>query len=231
MIDLQIYLDGPTQNEMKELSNTGIAGYTFNPTLFKNLGVKDYLSHSKVMQKIANGLPISLEVIGDNYEEMVAQGGRLAALGSNVFVKIPITYTSGESTLDTIITLTENGINLNITAVFTIEQIKKILPIIQDTNTIISVFAGRLFDIGLDAKKLMAEMSEYIHDNSQCRLLWASPRMHYDAISAKDIDCDIITMTSSMYKKMSLIGKTPEEYSVETVKMFFNDAQASGFKL
>ncbi len=231
MSDLQIYIDGPTEDEMKELSNEDISGYTFNPTLFKNLGVTDYLGHSKEMQKIANGLPISLEVIGDNHEEMVSQGRRLADLGSNVFVKIPITYTSGESTLSTITTLSEGGINLNITAVFTIEQIKKILPTIQNTNAIISVFAGRLFDIGLDGKKLMKEMAEYIHDNSQCSLLWASPRMHYDAISAQDVDCDIITMTNSMYKKMSLIGKTPEEYSVETVKMFYNDAQASGFKL
>ena len=231
MSDLQIYIDGPTEDEMNELSSKDISGYTFNPTLFKNLGVKDYLGHSKEIQKIANGLPISLEVIGDNYEEVVSQGRRLAALGSNVFVKIPITYTSGESTLDTITTLSEDSINLNITAVFTIEQIKKILPTIKDTNAIISVFAGRLFDIGLDAKKLMKEMSEYIHDNSQCSLLWASPRMHYDAISAQDVDCDIITMTNSMYKKMSLIGKTPEEYSVETVKMFYNDALASGFKL
>ena len=231
MSDLQIYIDGPTEDEMKELSSADISGFTFNPTLFKNLGVKDYLGHSKEIQKIANGLPISLEVIGDNYEEVVSQGRRLAALGSNVFVKIPITYTSGESTLDTITTLSEDSINLNITAVFTIEQIKKILPTIKDTNAIISVFAGRLFDIGLDAKKLMKEMSEYIHDNSQCSLLWASPRMHYDAISAQDVDCDIITMTNSMYKKMSLIGKTPEEYSVETVKMFYNDALASGFKL
>jgi len=231
MSDLQIYIDGPTEDEMKDLSKEDISGYTFNPTLFKKLGVQDYLGHSKQLQKLANGLPISLEVIGDNYQEVVSQARKLAALGSNVFVKVPITYTSGESTLDTIKTLSDESIHLNITAVFTINQIKEILPTIQETNSIISVFAGRLFDIGLDATKLMKEMSEYIHGHSSCSLLWASPRMHYDAISAQNVDCDIITMTSSMYKKMSLIGKTPEEYSVDTVRMFYNDAQASGFTL
>ena len=216
---------------MIEMSNESISGFTFNPTLFKNLGVTDYLDYSKRMQQISSSLPISLEVIGDNYEEIVTQGRKLAELGSNVYVKVPITYTSGESSLDSIKTLSEEGINLNITAVFTIEQVKHILPTLKDTNAIISVFAGRLFDVGLDAKKIMREMAEYIHSNSKCSLLWASPRMHYDAISAEDVNCDIITMTCAMYKKMSLIGKSPEEYSVETVKMFFDDAQASGFKL
>tara|TARA_B100000575_G_C23093526_1_gene630533 strand:- start:703 stop:1398 length:696 start_codon:yes stop_codon:yes gene_type:complete len=231
MSNLHIYIDGPTEEEMLEMSKESVSGFTFNPTLFKNLGVTDYLDYSKRMQQISGTLPISLEVIGDSHEEIITQGRKLAALGSNVFVKIPITFTSGESSLESIKTLSEENINLNITAVFTIEQIKHILPTIKDSNAIISVFAGRLFDVGLDAKKIMQEMAEYIHSNSNCSLLWASPRMHYDAISAEDINCDIITMTYAMYKKMSLIGKSPEEYSVETVKMFFDDAQASGFKL
>lgn len=231
MSNLHIYIDGPTEEEMIEMSNESISGFTFNPSLFKNLGVTDYLDYSKRMQQISGSLPISLEVIGDNYDEIVTQGRKLAELGSNVYVKIPITYTSGESSIDSIKTLSEEGINLNITAVFTIDQIKKILPTIKDSNAIISVFAGRLFDIGLDAKEIMKDIAEYIHSNSNCSLLWASPRMHYDAISAEEINCDIITMTCTMYKKMSLLGKSPEDYSVETVKMFFNDAQASGFKL
>lgn len=231
MPNLHIYIDGPTEEEMIEMSNESISGFTFNPTLFKNLGVTDYLDYSKKMQKISGSLPISLEVIGDNYEEIVTQGRKLADLGSNVYVKVPITYTSGESSIDSIKTLSEEDINLNITAVFTMEQIRKILPTIKDSNAIISVFAGRLFDVGLDAKEIMKDMAEFIHSNSNCSLLWASPRMHYDAISAEEINCDIITMTFAMYKKMSLIGKSPEEYSVETVKMFFDDAQASGFKL
>ena len=231
MPNLDIYIDGPSEDEMNDLFDQNISGFTFNPTLFKSLGVSDYLGHSQKIQKLSNGLPISLEVIGDNYEDMVVQGKKLASLGDNVFVKIPITFTSGDSTLDVIRTLSMEGVNLNITAIFTFAQIKEILPTIKNTNTIISVFAGRLYDIGLDAKVMMQEMSSYIHENSQCNLLWASPRMHYDAITAEICNCDIITMTNSMYKKMSLLGKTPEEYSLETVKMFFNDAQASGYKL
>jgi transaldolase len=231
MSKISIYIDGPSEAEMKDLFDQDISGFTFNPTLFKSLHIKDYLGHSQKIQKLSNGLPISLEVIGDTYEEMVFQGKKLASLGSNVFVKIPITYTSGESTLDVIKALSIEGINLNITAIFTFAQIKEILPTIKNTNAIISVFAGRLYDIGIDAKVKMQEMSFYIHEHSQCNLLWASPRMHYDAITAKASNCDIITMTNSMYKKMSLIGKTPEEYSLDTVKMFFNDAQASGYSM
>ena len=216
---------------MIELSDKDIAGFTFNPTLFKSLGVKDYLDYSKEVQRNSNGLPISLEVIGDNYEDMVSQGKILSSLGDNVYVKIPITYTSGNSTLDVISTLSKEGVNLNITAIFTMKQIEKILPSIQTTNSIISVFAGRIYDVGIDAKIIMREMASYIHENSKCSLLWASPRMHFDAISAQDTGCDIITMTSSMYKKMSLIGKSPEQFSLETVKMFYDDAIASGYKL
>lgn len=228
---LKIYIDGPTHDEMLELRDEDIAGFTFNPTLFKSLGVIDYLSHSKDVQRISNDLPISLEVIGDTYDEMISQGRILSSLGKNVYVKIPITYTSGDSTLDVIRTLSKEGINLNITAIFTLKQIKKILPSIQNTNSIISVFAGRIYDIGFDAKIIMREMASYIHKNSKCSLLWASPRMHFDALSAEDTGCDIITMTNSMYKKMSLLDKSPEQYSLETVKMFYDDAVASGFKL
>ena len=228
---IKIYIDGPTQDEMIELSGQDIAGFTFNPTLFKSLGVTDYLSHSKEVQRISNGLPISLEVIGDNCEDMISQGRILSSLGDNVYVKIPITYTSGKSTLDTIITLSEEGINLNITAILSIQQIEKILPSIKNTYSIISVLAGRIYDIGFDAKIIMKDIASYVHENSQCSVLWASPRMHFDALSAQEADCDIITMTNSMYKKMSLLGKSPEQYSLETVKMFYDDAVASGFKL
>jgi transaldolase len=231
MKNIKIYIDGPTQDEMIELSGKDIAGFTFNPTLFKSLGVTDYLSHSKVVQSFSNGLPISLEVIGDNYQDMISQARVLSSLGDNVYVKIPITYTSGKSTIDTIIKLSEEGVNLNITAIFTLEQVEKIMSCLSDTSSIISVFAGRIYDVGLDAKSVMRDIASYIHDNSQCRLLWASPRMHFDLISAEEVGCDIITMTSSMYKKTSLLGKAPEQYSLETVKMFYDDAVASGFKI
>ena len=229
--NIQIYLDGPTLEEMKNSSDSKVSGYTFNPTLFRNLGVDNYLNHSKVIQIASDNKPISLEVIGDTFDEMVFQAEKLFSLGQNVYVKIPITYTSGKTTLGVIEHLIAKNINLNITAVFTIEQIKHILPVIKESETIISVFAGRIFDIGINANKIMKKASSYIHDNSNCKVLWASPRMHYDVINASESGCDIITMQTSMYNKIYLIGKSPTDYSRETVSMFFQDAKASGYKV
>ena len=231
MGQIEIYIDGPSEAEMVELADKNISGYTFNPTLFKNLGVVDYIAYSKVVLSLAKNLPVSLEVIGDSYDKMIVQGRKLSSLGSNVIVKIPISYTSGASTLEAIKTLSDEQINLNITAVFTLNQIKRILPYISETNTIISVFAGRLYDIGIDASESIKEMSNFVRNNSNCRLLWASPRMHYDCLTAERIGCHIITMTSNMYKKMSLLAKSPEDYSKETVRMFYRDAVNSGFEI
>ena len=231
MRKIDIYIDGPTEIEMTKLTNENVRGYTFNPTLFKRLGVTNYIEHCQKVLALSRNLPLSLEVIGDNYDQMVSQANQLSALGQNVYVKIPISYTSGISTIDTIKTLVKSRVNLNITAVFTVDQIRLILPEIKDTKTIISVFAGRLYDIGLDAAIITREISKLVKNNSSCRLLWASPRMHYDSITAENVGCDIITMTSAMYKKMSMLGKSPEDYSLDTVRMFYNDAVESGFKV
>ena len=226
----KIFIDGPTEEDMKVLSNK-VDGFTFNPTLFKNLGVKDYLLHCKKVIQISNDLPISLEVIGDDHETLLEQSKILSSLAKNVYVKIPITFTNGSSTLTVIEKLISKKINLNITAIFTIDQIKEIMPVINSSKSVLSVFAGRLFDIGIDAKLVMNNMSSYIHKNSNCELLWASSRMHYDLLTAQETGCDIITMTSGMYKKLTLIGKDPHDYSLETVKMFYKDAKESGFEI
>lgn len=176
--ELQIYIDGPSEIEMNELQDNRIKGYTFNPSLFKGLGVKNYLDYSKKILEISNNLPVSLEVIGDNPDDLYYQSTKLNSLADNVYIKIPITYTNGNSTIEVIKTLTDENIKLNITAIFTIDQIETILPVIKNSNTIISVFAGRLYDIGINAAPLMKTMSSYIHDNSNCNILWASTRMH-----------------------------------------------------
>ena len=229
--NLKIYLDGPSEQEMKELNDDNVKGYTFNPSLFKALGVTDYLAHSKKVLEMSNGLPASLEVIGDNYDELISQSKKLNSLGDNVYVKIPISFTNGESTLDVISDLVNEGIKLNITAIFTLDQIKKLFPVLNDSSAIISVFAGRLYDIGINAAPLLKEMANLIHSESNCSLFWASTRMHYDYITATESNCDIITMNASMYKKMSLFDKEPLEYSLETVKMFYADAIESKYKI
>ena len=225
----QIYLDGASETEILDTYNSNIYGYTFNPTLFQNLGIEDYVAHSKKLVKLVKNKPISLEVTGDAKDTIIRQALILSEMGDNVFVKIPITLTNGNYTTDIIKELIRQNVRLNITAVFTIDQIKEIMNVMSKTESIISVFAGRLYDIGIDAKDKMKEMGSFIHDNSNCKLLWASPRMNYDLISANEVNCDIITMSMPLYKKLILFGKSSKEYSLETVKMFFEDAKNSKY--
>ena len=229
--EIDIYCDGPTADEIETLARGAVRGYTFNPTLFRSLGVVDYLSHCRTVSELCGDLPVSLEVFADDEDGMIRQAKILHGLSDNVFVKIPVTYTDGSSTLRVIETLDGLGIRLNITAVFARHQVEQILPVMSSQGAIISVFAGRLYDIGRDAATDTAEISAYVHDNSNCRVLWASPRMVYDVVSAAQANCDIITMQSALIRKLGLLGKSPEEYSLETVRMFYSDAQESGYSL
>lgn len=227
MFPIKIFVDGPSLQEMATLD---VQGYTFNPTLFKSLGVKDYLEHCKLVVEMSKGKPVSLEVIADETGEMIRQARILSGLGDNINVKIPITHCDGKSTLPVIINLIEDGMNLNVTAIFTFEQVETILPFIKNTKSIISVFAGRLYDIGVDAMKVAKEIAEFVHKKSNCKVLWASPRQVYDIFNAIDARCDIITMTPSLINKLSLFNKTPKEYSLDTVKMFFEDAKNAQYE-
>lgn len=228
---IKLYADGPTSHQINQEYSINIDGYTFNPSLFKKNGAKDYLEYSKKIISECKNKPVSLEVFADDEDNMIRQGKLLNSLGKNIFVKIPIVYTNGESTLNVIKTLSENGIKLNITAIFLLDQIKKILPSIKNTSSILSIFAGRLYDSGIDAKEKMEEINNYVHQNSTCLTLWASTRMAYDYIVANSINTDIITMQIEHINKLNLIGTSPLEYSVKTVKQFYLDAQTSGFKI
>ena len=226
MID--IYADGAALNEVAPLDEI-VQGYTFNPTLFRSLGVPDYLSYCKAILRETDK-PVSFEVIADEPEEMIRQARILSGLGSNVYVKIPITFCNGESTWMVNNLLVKEKVKLNITAIFTKEQVWHMLPDIRDTGTILSVFAGRLFDIGINAVKVTKEMAEIVHEQSNCKVLWASSRQVYDIKNATVAGCDIITMPPSLIKKLHLFNKTPEEYSLDTVKMFFRDSQEAGYE-
>lgn len=228
---IKLYLDGPSIEQIKENYKIQVDGYTFNPSLFKKNGAKDYLEYSKKIINECKNKPVSLEVFADDEQNMIRQGKLLNSLGDNIFVKIPIIYTNGESTLNVIKTLAEDRIKLNITAIFVIDQIKKILPSIKNTSSILSIFAGRLYDSGIDAAEKMTEINNYVHQNSSCLTLWASTRMAYDYIAASNINTDIITMQIDHIKKLNLIGTNPLEYSQKTVKQFYQDAQTSGFKI
>jgi transaldolase len=223
-----LYADGPTFEEIEKLK---VDGYTFNPSLYKKLGAKNYIEFSKDILKKIPKKPISIEVIGDNYNECLREAKIINKLSENIWVKIPITFTNGSSTAKLISSLVEEGIKLNITAIFAIEQVKKILPILKNSNSILSIFSGRIYDIGLDASQKFLEMSDLIHDNSNCKSLWASCRMTYDYITAKNCSADIITMSPSLIDKMKLFKKDPLDYSKETVIGFYEDSMKAGFKI
>ena len=226
---VKIYVDGPDINEIKNFLN--FDGFTFNPSLFKKLGATNYMEFSKQIIQETNNKPISIEVFADDHDTCFDQAKKINALGKNIFVKIPITYTNGKSTIELIKKLSDQNIKLNITAIFTLDQIKNILNEIKEKQHILSIFSGRIYDIGLDAAYLFKEMSYYIHDNSNCFSLWASCRMAYDLITSEKSGADIITMTPNLVKKISLFGKSPEEFSLDTVKGFYDDAKKAGFKI
>ena len=226
-----VFGDGIPLEDLDNIDKNIIDGLTYNPTLFKSIGVKNYLEYSKKIVSKVSDLSVSLEIIADDNKNSIQQSKKLSKLGKNVSIKIPITFTNGELTSGTITALVEENINLNITAIFTLEQIKSILPIIKDTKTILSVFAGRLYDIGVDAKKEVGNITNFVHDNSNCRVLWASPRMSFDIISSIETNCDIITMPNNLINKLNMIGINPNKYSLETVKMFYNDAVKSSYKI
>ena len=228
---IAVFGDGIPYEELKYLNREFIDGLTYNPTLFRNIGVSNYLDYASKISAEVKDISVSFEVIADDTLNTISQARKLSQLGENISIKIPITFTNGAITKDTIDTLKNEEIKMNITAIFTLEQIKQILPIIEKTSTILSVFAGRLYDIGVDAKKEMKKISDFVHNYSNCKVLWASPRMSYDIISAIESGADIITMPNNLINKLDKIGAAPSDYSLETVKMFYNDAVKSNFKI
>jgi len=233
MKKINIYLDGPNYDQIKKnLKNREIKGYTFNPSLFKKLNVKNYLSACIKFAKLVYPKPISLEVFADNEEEIFQQALILSKVAQNVEVKIPISYTNGKSTKGVIKRLVNENINLNLTAIFSISQIQKVFSEIKNTKTILSVFAGRIHDMGLDASKEIQKISKMLKKNkSKCRLLWASTRQIYDLILAEKCGCKIITISPSIYSKKINFKRNWKEYSLSTVKDFYTDAKKSNFTI
>jgi len=226
---MKIYLDGPNINEIKAINN--INGYTFNPTLFKKLGAKNYISFVKEIIKYTSNKDVSIEVIGDNHKTCLEQAVKISKINKNIRVKIPITFSNGKSTKLLIEDLVNLKIKLNITSIFTLRQIKKIMPVVKDTSTILSIFAGRLYDVGIDAAKEFKHISNFVHKKSKCKTLWASCRMVYDIVTAKNSNADIITIGPDLYLKSKKFGYSTIKYSRDTVKGFLVDAKKSNFKI
>jgi transaldolase len=229
MKNIQTYLDGPRLTEIKKYRKK-VDGFTFNPSLFKKLGAKDYIDFSKKIVKNCKNKPVSLEVIADDEKNCIRQAEILSKLGKNVYVKIPIMFTNGKTTKNVILKLVKKKIKLNITAIFSLKQIKEIIIIIKNTETILSIFSGRIYDIGIDAEETFREISKYVVKNSNCKTLWASCRMTFDYHVAKRAGANIITMPQTFIEKLKLNKIKPMKYSQLTVKSFYDDAKKSKFK-
>ena len=230
---IKLFADGADLVGMLEMHEKSyIKGLTTNPTLMRKAGITDYKEFALEVLSQIKVKPISFEIFSDDLEEMKRQGLEIASWGENVYVKVPITNTKGESTAVVIEYLSSQRVKVNVTALMTSNQVKKVLTVLDpSTPSYISVFAGRIADTGKDPMLIMRESVALISKNTNCELIWASPRELLNIFQADEIGCHIITATNDILGKMNLIGKDLLEYSLDTVRMFFNDARNAGYQL
>ncbi len=232
-LKVKIFADGADLAGILELyKNPIIKGFTTNPTLMKQAGVTDYDEFARALLRAVPDRPISFEVFADDFAEMEWQALEIASWGGKVVVKIPVTNTRGKSSAALVRRLAEAGVRLNVTALMTLEQVREVAECLRaGPPSYVSVFAGRVADTGRDPVPHMAEAVRILSKYPQIELIWASPRELLNILQANDIGCHKITVTHDVLKHLQLVGKDLDEYSLETVKMFFNDAQKAGFRL
>ena len=231
---IKIFADGASVPSILESAkNPRIAGFTTNPTLMRKDGVSDYRAFAREVLAHVKTQPISFEVFADEFTEMRRQALEIKTWADNVYVKIPITNTRRESAIPLVKELASSGVKLNVTAICTLEQVRDTAAALAGgAPSVVSVFAGRIADTGRDPVPLMREALGICRAAGKgIELLWASPRELLNIIQAAEVGCDIITVTPDLLKKLSLVGKDLGDYSLETVQMFFRDAQAAGYKL
>ena len=232
-LKVKIFADGADLEGIRALTkNPVVKGFTTNPTLMKQAGISDYLGFSREVLEVIAGAPISLEVFSDEFNEMRSQALKLSALGSNVYVKIPVTNTRSESCADLVRELASEGVKLNVTAMFTLPQVETITKALSGgPASYVSVFAGRIADAGVDPVPTMVETLKVISAEPQIELIWASPRELLNVVQAHEIGCHVITVTHDLLKKLPSLGKDLDVFSLETVQMFANDAAQAGYTL
>jgi transaldolase len=232
-LNVKIYADGADLDGILELyQNPYITGFTTNPTLMRKSGISDYERFSRqVLEKIKDR-PISFEVFSDEFPEMERQARKMATWGENVYVKIPVMNTRRESSVELVHRLASEGVKLNVTALMTLKQVSLISEALQShAPSYISIFAGRIADTGRDPMPLMKKAVEIMSPFKVQELIWASPRELLNIFHADEIGCHVITVTHDVLKKLSLVGKDLDEYSLDTVKMFHEDALKAGYQL
>jgi transaldolase len=232
-LQVKIFGDGADKAAMLELyTKPWIQGFTTNPTLMRKSGIRDYEAFARDILAAIPDRPISFEVFDDEFKEMERQAHIIASWGSNVYVKIPVTNTRREPSLDLICRLSHAGVKLNVTALMTLTQVRDVVQAVGGgAPSCVSVFAGRIADTGRDPLPLMAAAVEMVKSFPGIELIWASPRELLNVIQADQIGCHVITVTSDILAKLRLLGRDLSDYSLDTVQMFYDDAQKSGFRL
>jgi len=232
-LKVKLFADGADMTGIKQMAaQPWCKGFTTNPTLMRKAGITDYVAFAREVLAFEKLRPISFEVFADELPEMERQALEIASWGSNVYVKIPVMNTKRVFTGPIIKSLSAKGVQLNVTAVFTVPQVKAIAENLSPKiGSVVSVFAGRIADSGLDPVPVMQQSLEILKPNAKAELLWASPRELFNVVQADAIGCHIITATNDILGKLDSLGKDNEEFSLETVQMFYRDATAAGYKL
>ena len=232
-LKVKLFADGADRDGMLEMyQKPYIQGFTTNPTLMKKVGISDYEAFARDILQAIPDRPISFEVFADDFDEMERQALKIRTWGENVYVKIPVSNTRQQMSYDLIGKLADAGVHLNITAILTLEQVNAVADAVKNgPASVVSVFAGRIADTGLDPVPLMSKALEILEVAPQAELLWASPREVLNIYQADAIGCHIITATNDIIRKLSLSGKDLAQYSLETVQMFYDDASRAGYQL
>lgn len=230
---VKIFADGADLAGMLEMYRKPfIKGFTTNPTLMNKAGIRDYGAFARQVLEAIPDRPISFEVFSDEFAEMERQAKEIASWGANVYVKIPVTNTMREPAYDLVRRLSRAGVNVNVTALMTLSQVRHVVGAVAGgAPSCISVFAGRIADTGRDPVPMMAAAVEVLRMAPGAELIWASPRELLNVFQADEIGCHVITVTNDILKKLALVGKDLDDYSLDTVKMFHDDAQKAGFAL
>ena len=232
-LNVKIFADGADKAGMLEMyAKPFIKGFTTNPTLMRKAGIADYKAFAREVLQAIPDRPISFEVFSDEFPEMERQAMEIAGWGDNVYVKIPVTNTRRHPCYELVRKLTKRGAKVNVTALMALEQVRDVVAVLDpEIPSYVSVFAGRIADTGRDPVPLMAAAVELLKTRPKAELIWASPRELLNIFQADTIGCHVITVTNDTLKKLALVGRDLHDYSLDTVKMFYEDAKGAGFEL
>jgi len=230
---IKIFADGADLDGIKEMSeNPMISGFTTNPTLMRKAGVSDYKAFALDVLNIVTDRPVSFEIFADDFPTMERQAYEIASWGKNVNVKIPVTNTQGVFSGSLIKKLSRDGVTINVTALMTLNQVLRVCELLEsDTPAMVSLFAGRIADTGRDPVPIMSDAVKLLSARPKAELIWASPREVLNVFQAEGVGCHIITATHDILKKLSIVGKDLDLFSLETVKMFYDDGCLAGYKI